>query len=174
MFQSLRYLRYRDTCISLQCTTHKVAENSSTSHGPSWGSSDRCSPRVSFNLMFYLIPNCSKPEKYTHVQTNLGAHTYTRGRLGYSTKAFAQKLNCKAVVFGEKYICITISTEQVATCSNPRPRGPASGDLVVWVPWQYPSPRTTMNCTYTNKLMPHRPSRCAISRVAAYSRADRR
>ncbi|GAA51393.1 bromodomain-containing protein 8, partial [Clonorchis sinensis] len=37
-----------------------------------------------------------------------------------------------------------------------------------------PSPRTTMNCTNTNKLMPHRLSRGAISRIAllaAYSRA---
>ncbi|GAA55542.1 hypothetical protein CLF_108268 [Clonorchis sinensis] len=36
-------------------------------------------------------------------------------------------------------------------------------------------PRTTMNCTNTNKLMPHRPSRGAISRAAlpaAYSRAE--
>ncbi|KER27084.1 hypothetical protein T265_05783 [Opisthorchis viverrini] len=49
--------------------------------------------------------------------------------------------------------------------------------MPVWAPWQYPSPRTTMNCTHTNKLMPHRPSRGDISRVAllaAYSRAGKR
>ncbi|GAA48794.1 hypothetical protein CLF_102044 [Clonorchis sinensis] len=39
------------------------------------------------------------------------------------------------------------------------------------------STRTTMNCTYPNKVMPRRPSRGAISRVAllaTYSRADKR
>ncbi|KER28018.1 hypothetical protein T265_05064 [Opisthorchis viverrini] len=44
----------------------------------------------------------------------------------------------------------------------------------VWAPWQYPSPRTTMTYTTNNTLMPHQPSRGAISRVAllaAYSRA---
>ncbi|KER22028.1 hypothetical protein T265_09781 [Opisthorchis viverrini] len=47
----------------------------------------------------------------------------------------------------------------------------------MWAPWQYPSPRTTMNCTYTNKLVSHRPSRGAIIRVtllAAYSKAGKR
>ncbi|GAA53451.1 RNA-binding protein 8A [Clonorchis sinensis] len=45
----------------------------------------------------------------------------------------------------------------------------------VFIQQIYPSPRTTVNCTRTNKLMPHRPSGAAISRVAllaAYSRAD--
>ncbi|KER23154.1 hypothetical protein T265_08887 [Opisthorchis viverrini] len=40
-----------------------VAESPSTAHDrfrPSWGSSDRRSPRVSVNLMFYLKPNCTK------------------------------------------------------------------------------------------------------------------
>ncbi|KER30303.1 hypothetical protein T265_13200, partial [Opisthorchis viverrini] len=49
----------------LQCTIHKLTENSSTAHDrfhPSWGSSDRRSPRVSVNLMFYLEPNCMKLE----------------------------------------------------------------------------------------------------------------
>ncbi|KER27704.1 hypothetical protein T265_05331 [Opisthorchis viverrini] len=49
-----------------------------------------------------------------------------------------------------------------------------STDLPVWAPWQYPSPRTTMTYTTNNILMPHRPSRGAISRVAllaSYSRA---
>ncbi|KAG5453104.1 hypothetical protein CSKR_104190 [Clonorchis sinensis] len=57
MFQLLRYSRYRDTSLYTQCTTHKVAENSSTAHDrfcPSWGSSGRRSPRVSVNLMFLL------------------------------------------------------------------------------------------------------------------------
>ncbi|KER28575.1 hypothetical protein T265_04619 [Opisthorchis viverrini] len=43
-------------------TTHKVAENSSTADDrfhPSWGSSGRCSPRVSVNLM--LNPRRAKP-----------------------------------------------------------------------------------------------------------------
>ncbi|KER31777.1 hypothetical protein T265_12907, partial [Opisthorchis viverrini] len=55
-------------------TTHKVAENSSTAHDrfrPSWGSSDRRRPRVSVNLMFYLNPNWTVFEKYTHWQINL-------------------------------------------------------------------------------------------------------
>ncbi|KER25474.1 hypothetical protein T265_07094 [Opisthorchis viverrini] len=42
--------------------------------------------------------------------------------------------------------------------------------VYVWAPWQYPSPPKTMNCTYTNKLMPHRPSRGAISRVKVGSK----
>ncbi|KER21670.1 hypothetical protein T265_10060 [Opisthorchis viverrini] len=49
--------------------------------------------------------------------------------------------------------------------------------LAVWAPWQYPSPRTTMTYTTNNTLMPHRPSRGAISRatlLAAYSRAGKR
>ncbi|KAG5449335.1 hypothetical protein CSKR_108423 [Clonorchis sinensis] len=51
-----------------------VAENSSTTHDrfrPSWGSSGRRSSRVSVNLVFHLKPNCTKLEKYTHLQTNL-------------------------------------------------------------------------------------------------------
>ncbi|KAG5454912.1 hypothetical protein CSKR_105849 [Clonorchis sinensis] len=51
-----------------------VAENSSTAHDrfrPSWGSSGRRSPRVSVNLMFYLNPNCTVFEKYTHLQISL-------------------------------------------------------------------------------------------------------
>ncbi|KER25725.1 hypothetical protein T265_06895 [Opisthorchis viverrini] len=50
-------------------TTQKVDENSWIAHDrfrPSWGSSDRCSPRVSLNLMFYLNPNWTVFEKYTH------------------------------------------------------------------------------------------------------------
>ncbi|KAG5450666.1 hypothetical protein CSKR_108784, partial [Clonorchis sinensis] len=38
---------------------------------PSWGSSGRSSPRVSVNLMFYLIPNWTVFEKYTHLHINL-------------------------------------------------------------------------------------------------------
>ncbi|KER31875.1 hypothetical protein T265_01964 [Opisthorchis viverrini] len=44
----------------------------------------------------------------------------------------------------------------------------------VWGPCRYPSPRTTMTYTANNTLLPHWPSRGAISRVAllaAYSRA---
>ncbi|KAG5446285.1 hypothetical protein CSKR_110326 [Clonorchis sinensis] len=53
---------------------HQVAENSSTDHDrfrPSWGSSGRRSPRVSVNLMFYLNPNWTVFEKYTHLHINL-------------------------------------------------------------------------------------------------------
>ncbi|GAA51313.1 histone H3 [Clonorchis sinensis] len=53
-------------------------------------------------------------------------------------------------------------------------RQPTTGFALPVRAHQYPSPRTTMNCTHTKKLMPHRPSRGAISRVAllaAYSRA---
>ncbi|KER32635.1 hypothetical protein T265_01322 [Opisthorchis viverrini] len=52
--------------------THKVAENSSAAHDrfrPSASSSSgRWSPRVSVNLMFYLNPNRTVFEKYTHLQ----------------------------------------------------------------------------------------------------------
>ncbi|KER32973.1 hypothetical protein T265_01064 [Opisthorchis viverrini] len=58
-------------------TTHKIAEYSSTAYDrfrPSTsGSSCRCSPRVSINLMFYLNPNCTVFEKYTHLQITLVA-----------------------------------------------------------------------------------------------------
>ncbi|KAG5441313.1 hypothetical protein CSKR_113671 [Clonorchis sinensis] len=56
------------------CTTHKVAENSSAAHDrcrPSWDSSGRRSPRVPVNLMFYLNPNCTDSNKYTNLQINL-------------------------------------------------------------------------------------------------------
>ncbi|KER24309.1 hypothetical protein T265_07995 [Opisthorchis viverrini] len=56
-------------------TTHKVAKNSSTVHDwfcPSVsGSSGRSSPRVSINLMFYLSPNCTVFDNYTHLQINM-------------------------------------------------------------------------------------------------------
>ncbi|KAG5443557.1 hypothetical protein CSKR_101122 [Clonorchis sinensis] len=66
----------REIAINVQTkyTTHKVVENSSTAHDlfrPSWGSSGRRSPRVSVNLMFYLNPNCTVFEKYTHLHINL-------------------------------------------------------------------------------------------------------
>ncbi|KAG5450804.1 hypothetical protein CSKR_101411 [Clonorchis sinensis] len=32
---------------------------------------NRCSPRVSINLMFYLNPSCTDFDKYTHLQINL-------------------------------------------------------------------------------------------------------
>ncbi|KER26294.1 LOW QUALITY PROTEIN: hypothetical protein T265_14030 [Opisthorchis viverrini] len=70
MFQSLRCLRYRDTCLFVM--HYSVAENSSTLHDrsrPSLGSSIRRSPRVSANLMFHLEPNCTKLAKYNHLQT---------------------------------------------------------------------------------------------------------
>ncbi|KAG5446464.1 hypothetical protein CSKR_105821, partial [Clonorchis sinensis] len=55
-------------------STHLVAENSSAAHDwfrPSWGSSARRSPRVSVNFMFYLNPNWTVFEKYTHLHINL-------------------------------------------------------------------------------------------------------
>ncbi|KER29214.1 hypothetical protein T265_04142 [Opisthorchis viverrini] len=58
----------------LKETAHKVAKNSSTAHGrfrPSWGTVHRRSLRVSVNLMFYLNPNCTVFEKYTHLQIPL-------------------------------------------------------------------------------------------------------
>ncbi|KAG5440985.1 hypothetical protein CSKR_109696 [Clonorchis sinensis] len=51
-----------------------VAENSSTAQDrfrPSWGSSGRRSTRVSVNIMFYLNPNWTDFDKYTHLQINL-------------------------------------------------------------------------------------------------------
>ncbi|KER29782.1 hypothetical protein T265_03691 [Opisthorchis viverrini] len=80
--------------IFIKETTHKVAENSSTAHDrfhPSWGSSDRRSPRVSVNLMFYLNPNWTVFEKYTHLQINL---VYTRDStesLVYDMESFSQE-----------------------------------------------------------------------------------
>ncbi|KER27484.1 hypothetical protein T265_05450 [Opisthorchis viverrini] len=43
--------------------------------------------------------------------------------VGPQPKHLAQKLNRKAAVFGGKCKCITVSTEQVARCSNPNPEG---------------------------------------------------
>ncbi|KER32260.1 hypothetical protein T265_01687 [Opisthorchis viverrini] len=59
--------------IFIEETVHMVAENSSSAHDrycPSWGSSGRHSRRVSVNLMFYLNPNWTVFEKYTHLQPN--------------------------------------------------------------------------------------------------------
>ncbi|KER21323.1 hypothetical protein T265_15116, partial [Opisthorchis viverrini] len=57
----------------------RVADNSSTAHErflPSTsGSSVRRNPRVSVNLMFYLNPNWTVFEKYTHLQINLVSTT---------------------------------------------------------------------------------------------------
>ncbi|KAG5452511.1 hypothetical protein CSKR_103316, partial [Clonorchis sinensis] len=54
---------------------HNVAENSSPTHDrfrpSSSGSSGRRSPRVSVNLMFYLNPNWTDFDKYTHLQIKL-------------------------------------------------------------------------------------------------------
>ncbi|GAA31678.2 hypothetical protein CLF_106493 [Clonorchis sinensis] len=44
---------------------------------------------------------------------------------------------------------------------------------LVWAPSQYPSPCTAMNCTRTNKLIPHRPSSGAISRVVLLAAQSR-
>ncbi|KER24135.1 hypothetical protein T265_08121 [Opisthorchis viverrini] len=55
-------------------TTNKFAVNSSTAHDwfrPSWGSSGRRSSRVSVKPMFYLNPNWTVFEKYTHLQISL-------------------------------------------------------------------------------------------------------
>ncbi|KAG5449973.1 hypothetical protein CSKR_109893 [Clonorchis sinensis] len=52
-------------------TTHRFTENSSTAHDrfrPSWDSSGRRDPRVSVNRMFYLNPNWTDCDRYTHLQ----------------------------------------------------------------------------------------------------------
>ncbi|KER32977.1 hypothetical protein T265_01065 [Opisthorchis viverrini] len=46
---------------------------------------------------------------------------FSAGFQGPQPKPLAQKPNCKAAVFGGKCECITISTGQVVTCSNPQP-----------------------------------------------------
>ncbi|KAG5454742.1 hypothetical protein CSKR_104349, partial [Clonorchis sinensis] len=63
------------TCGPIATSLKAVAENSSTAHDrfyPSWGSSDRRSPRVFVNLMFYLNPSWTDFEKYTHFQNQFG------------------------------------------------------------------------------------------------------
>ncbi|KAG5442040.1 hypothetical protein CSKR_112026 [Clonorchis sinensis] len=60
--------------ISMKETTHRVAENSSTTDDrfrPSWGPAGRRSHRVSVNLMFYLNPKWADWDKYTHLQISL-------------------------------------------------------------------------------------------------------
>ncbi|KAG5451363.1 hypothetical protein CSKR_105311, partial [Clonorchis sinensis] len=62
------------SCYDIRDIAIHVAENSSTAHErfrPSWGSSGRRSPRVSVNLMFYLNPNSTDFDKYTHLHINL-------------------------------------------------------------------------------------------------------
>ncbi|KAG5442525.1 hypothetical protein CSKR_113378 [Clonorchis sinensis] len=62
------------SCYGIRDIAIHVAENSSIAHErfrPSWGSSGRRSPRVSVNLMFYLNPNWTVFEKYTHLHINL-------------------------------------------------------------------------------------------------------
>ncbi|KAG5444612.1 hypothetical protein CSKR_100713 [Clonorchis sinensis] len=77
------------------CTTHKVAENSSTAHDrsrPSWGSSGRRSPRVSINLMFYLNPNW----------TGYRIHKYQTEPMGLPTQHFASSLMVKVPLTDRK------------------------------------------------------------------------
>ncbi|KAG5447150.1 hypothetical protein CSKR_107956 [Clonorchis sinensis] len=72
--QSWKLLRSVNSVCNIKHATHKVAENSSTTHDrfcPFWDSLGRRRPRASVNLMFYLKPNCTELAKYTHLQTNL-------------------------------------------------------------------------------------------------------
>ncbi|KAG5452274.1 hypothetical protein CSKR_106699 [Clonorchis sinensis] len=77
VFRQLNVLHQAASCSScydIRDIVIHVAENSSTAHDrfrPSWGSSGRRSPRVSVNLMFYLNPNWTVFEKYTHLHINL-------------------------------------------------------------------------------------------------------
>ncbi|KAG5441843.1 hypothetical protein CSKR_113189, partial [Clonorchis sinensis] len=91
--------------VFLEETTHKVAENSSTAH-------DR------FRLSW-----CSSGWKTVEAPTST-----QEDDLGPQPKPLAQKPNRKAVVFVGKCKCTTISTEQIATCSNPQPGRP--GDCI--------------------------------------------
>ncbi|KAG5443134.1 Dynein light chain 1, cytoplasmic [Clonorchis sinensis] len=64
-------LNYFGSCVEFD---HPVVENSSTAHDrfrPSWDSSGKLSPRVSVNPVFYLNPNWTDFEKYTHLQINM-------------------------------------------------------------------------------------------------------
>ncbi|KAG5455058.1 hypothetical protein CSKR_109924 [Clonorchis sinensis] len=70
-----------------------VAENSSTAHDrfrPSWSSSGRRSPRVSVNLMFYLNPDWTDFEKYTHLQINLANECTAPGRLMFQLLRYSR------------------------------------------------------------------------------------
>ncbi|GAA58126.1 hypothetical protein CLF_113593, partial [Clonorchis sinensis] len=52
-------------------STHKIAENSSTTNGrfcSSWSSAGRHSPRVSVDLMFYMKPSLADCDKYTQTK----------------------------------------------------------------------------------------------------------
>ncbi|KER21882.1 hypothetical protein T265_14990, partial [Opisthorchis viverrini] len=75
-------LNAEDEIIVIKETTHKVAENPLTAHDrfrpSSSGSSGRRSPRDSVNLVFYLNPNWTVFEKYTHLQINLMAQWWER------------------------------------------------------------------------------------------------
>ncbi|KER26342.1 hypothetical protein T265_14023, partial [Opisthorchis viverrini] len=88
LIRSLKTIRQHSATLRVMCyiwktthyvfmkkTSHKVAQNYLTAHDrfyPSWGSSGRCSSRVSVNLMFmfYLNSNCTVFEKYAHLQIN--------------------------------------------------------------------------------------------------------
>ncbi|KER22766.1 hypothetical protein T265_09211 [Opisthorchis viverrini] len=53
---------------------HKVPENSSATQDrlcPFWDSSDKCNPRVSIKLLFYLKPNWTDFDKCTHLNSKL-------------------------------------------------------------------------------------------------------
>ncbi|KAG5445486.1 hypothetical protein CSKR_100975 [Clonorchis sinensis] len=65
---------YNDLTTFIKETTHKVAENSWTEHDrfrSSWGPSGGRRPGGSVNIMFYLNPNWTDCDKYTHLQINL-------------------------------------------------------------------------------------------------------
>ncbi|KAG5450494.1 hypothetical protein CSKR_112682 [Clonorchis sinensis] len=62
------------SCYDIRDIATHAVENSSTAYDrfrPSWGSAGRRIPRVSVNLMFYLNPNWTDCDKYTHLQINL-------------------------------------------------------------------------------------------------------
>ncbi|KER33185.1 hypothetical protein T265_00884 [Opisthorchis viverrini] len=78
----------------LKGTTHMVAENSSTADN--WfrcrrSISGRCSPWASVNLMFYMIINCTKFDKFTtHLHTSLVLTGFNRKLLTRLLKTLRQ------------------------------------------------------------------------------------
>ncbi|KAG5447025.1 hypothetical protein CSKR_108875 [Clonorchis sinensis] len=115
----------------LQKKAKTVAENWSTAHDwfrPSWGSSDRRSPGVSVNLVFYLNPNWTDFDKYTQLQINLHIQlpeNITNGRFSWvlGESLAKNKLICKLVYLSKAktvfLISLTVQLEhEAAWCST--------------------------------------------------------
>ncbi|KER21998.1 hypothetical protein T265_14956, partial [Opisthorchis viverrini] len=115
-------------------TTHKFAEKSSAalSHlRPSWGSSERRSPRVSVSLMFYLNPNRTVFEKYTNLQVNSVFTRDSTGSLVYDILQLNVLHTGRLMIHLSRYSRFCIPEFPSSLCSNPTQIGLFSRNTLI-------------------------------------------